>query len=227
MVNKVKVSFECDKMKVSFECNNVVFKENKAIIEISDEEFLKYIKEKKGYKVRLSTLNPSDIFKIGDDEFIVLEQTDAGTRVISKQLAYIDRSFGRCEDYKPSFVRKLLNGEYYDKISKLVGASNIVPMKRDLTSLDGLDDCGTCTDKITLLSASEYAKYHKAIGLNSNYSNWWWTITPASTPSNSYNRCVCFVTNGGALTWDLCTYRGGVRPFLTLNSSILVDCELS
>lgn len=174
-------------------------------------------------RVQLSTLNPKDVFKIGDEEFIVLEQTDADTtRVISKQFAFSNCKFGDSADWKQSPIRDLLNRDYYNKVAKLVGANNIIPMERDLTSLDGLDDYGTCTDEITLLSANEYAKYHKILGLKSNYPDWWWTITPTSTPSNDYARGVCYVRSDGILCWGVCGYCSGVRPFLTLDSSIFV-----
>ena len=148
--------------------------------------------------------------------------------VISKEFAYNSAKFGDRADWKKSPIRALLNGEYYNEISNLIGANNIISMERDLTSLDGLDDYGVCTDKITLLSASEYAKYHKLLGLKSNYPcDFWWTITPASTPSNGYISSICFVKHSGILGWDDCDYYdygyyGRVRPFLTLSSSIFV-----
>ena len=174
-------------------------------------------------KVQLSTLKPKNEFKIGNEVFIVLEQSDNGTKVISKEFAYTNKAFGDCSDWKKSPIRTLLNGDYYNKIAKLVGVSNIIPMERDLTSLDGLDDYGTCNDKISLLSASEYAKYHKILGLKSNYPDWWVTITPALTPSNGYSRDICCVCYDGVLYWSNCGYCFGVRPFLNLEPSILVS----
>ncbi len=175
--------------------------------------------------VVLRNLDPGNTFKIGNEEFIVLEHDDAKTetRIISKDFAYSNKRFGDCADWKQSPIRTLLNGEYYNKISKLIGANNIIPMERDLTSLDGLDDYGVCTDKITLLSASEYAKYHKILGLKSNYPDWLWTITPASTPSNNYSHSVCYVCSRGALGWSVCNLCFGVRPFFQLNSSLEVE----
>lgn len=210
---------EKGKMKITIDKANVTIEDGKVIIDIDSAQINDILNMG---KVQLSTLKPKDVFKIGDEQFIVLEQTDAGTKVISKQFAYSNMKFGDCADWKQSPIRTLLNGEYYNKISKLVGANNIIPMERDLTSLDGLDDYGTCTDKITLLSASEYAKYHKILGLKSNYPDWWWTITPASTPSNDYSRSVCYVDSSGVLVWDVCDFCSGVRPFLTLDSSIFV-----
>lgn len=95
-------------------------------------------------------------------------------------------------------------------------------MERDLTSLDGLDDYGTCYDKISLLSTTEYAKYRKIFGLNCNYSDWWWTITPFSTPNNGYSNLICTVNTSGALdsTSGILCYE--VRPFFMLNAETLV-----
>ena len=90
----------------------------------------------------------------------------------------------------------------------------------------GRTSCGFVSNgiyKISLLSASEYAKYHKILGLKSNYPDWWWTITPASTPSNDYSRYVCFVLSYGILGWGGCGCCRGVRPFLNLEPSILVS----
>ncbi len=210
---------EKSKMKFTIDRANVAIEDGKVIIDIDSAQINNILNFG---KVQLFTLKPKDVFKIDDEEFIVLEQTDAGTKVISKQFAYSDIKFGDCADWRQSPVRALLNGEYYDKISRLVGANNIIPMERDLTSLDGLDDYGTCIDKITLLSANEYAKYHKILGLKPKYPDWWWTITSASTPSNNYARGVCCVHSYGILGWYGCDDCGGVRPFLTLDSSIFV-----
>lgn len=207
-------------MRITIDRVNVSVEGEKLIIDLDSAQLENILNAD---KVQLSTLKPKDEFKIGNEVFIVLEQSDNGTKVISKEFAYTNRAFGDCSDWKKSSIRTLLNGDYYNKIAKLVRASNIISMERDLTSLDGLDDYGTCNDKISLLSASEYAKYHKILGLKSNYPDWWWTITPGSTPSNAYTRSVCSVDSHGILSWDGCGCWLGVRPFLNLEPSILVS----
>lgn len=95
-------------------------------------------------------------------------------------------------------------------------------MTRDLTSLDGLDDYGICVDNVSLLTVSEYAKYHKILGVGTKSPDWWWLITPASTPSNRYSYHTCHVNRDGTVYWDSVEGRNGVRPVITLNSSVLV-----
>lgn len=197
-------------MKITIDRANVSVKDGKVIIDLDPEQLENIVSVN---KVQLSTLKTGSKFKLGDEVFIVLEQTDNGTRVISKEFAYCDVKFGDNSDWKVSPIRKTLNNEYFKKIAAIIGEKNILTMDRDLTSLDGLDDYGTCTDKVSLLTSAEYAKYHKILGLKPNYPNSWWLITPASTPSNDYSHYICFVRSHGILDWFISGYFRDVRPF--------------
>lgn len=213
-------------MKITINNADMKIKDGKVYIEFDADKLADLMNEG---KVALSTLNPGDKFMIGDERFVVLEHTEDGVRIVSDEFAFSDKTFGDSNDWRVSYVRDLLseNGEYYRKIASIVGEENIIPMFRDLTSLDGLDDYGSCVDKISLMTAAEYAKYHKILGLKSNYPDWQWLITPASTPSNDYSRFVCCVGSGGVLDWGGCGCAYGVRPFLTLESSVLVLADNS
>ena len=205
-------------MQISVDKENMRVEDGKLIIDItSDIE-----KVLNASKVQLGTLKEGAIFKIGNKEFIVLEHTEKGVGIIQKNFVFSCK-FGTCADWRISGVRyNLNNGPYYDSIAKEVGADNIIPMERDLTSWDGLKDYGTCVDKITILSAPEYSKFHKILGLKSNYPDWQWLLTPYSTPSNDYPRYVCIVDNDGSLNWTGCDCCNSFRPFLILNPSVLV-----
>ena len=210
-------------MQITIDSANVKIENGKVIIDVEPNQrgWFDTIPIAK-YSVKLSDLKSKDEFKIGDEVFIVLEQTENGTRVIAKEFAYCNVKFGDNSDWKASPIRKTLNNEYFKKIAAIIGEKNILTMDRDLTSLDGLDDYGTCTDKVSLLTSAEYAKYHKILGLKSDYPDWWYLITPASTPSNDYDRSVCAVSSSGIFCWGGCICSYGVRPFLTLESSISV-----
>lgn len=206
-------------MQITIDSANIKIENGKVTIDLNPEQLAALTCSN---KVELSTLKPGNEFKLGDEVFIVMEHTDKGTRVISKEFAYKEVKFGDNSNWNTSPIRRMLNNEYFEKVAAIIGENNIISMDRDLTSLDGLDDYGTCTDKVSLLTAMEYAKYHKILGLKSNYPDWWWLITPASTPSNNYVRFVCYVYSGGVLDWSACVYACGVRPFLNLESSISV-----
>lgn len=207
-------------MKIVIDSADVKIKNGKVTIDINPEQLAAL---NSCNKVKLSTLKPGDEFKLGDEAFIVLEHAENGTRVITKEFAYSDVEFGNCNNWSISPIRVKLGQEYYPKICEIAGKDSIVPMKRDLTSLDGLDDYDFCIDVVSSLTASEYAKYHKILGLKSNYHDYWWTITPASTLSNGCSRSVCCVGSSGILDWCGCGYCRGVRPFLNLEPSILVS----
>lgn len=207
-------------MQITIDSANIKIENGKVTIDLNPEQLAALTCSN---KVELSTLKPGDEFKLGDEVFIVMEHTDKGTRVISKEFAYKEVKFGDNSNWNTSPIRRMLNNEYFEKIAAIIGGeNNIISMDRVLTSLDGLDDYGTCTDKVSLLTAMEYAKYHKILGLKSIYPDWWWLITPASTPSNNYARRVCCVNSYGILYWNDCCYAFGVRPFLNLESSISV-----
>ena len=200
---------------------NVTVKDGKVIIDMDAAQLASILNNG---NTQLSAMKPGEKFMLGDEKFVVLEQADGGAKVISDKFAFENTPFGDSSNWVKSILRNdKLNDEYYKKIAKIVGADNIIPMERDLTSLDGLDDYGTCVDNISMLTAEEYRKYHKILGLKSNYPDWWWLITTVSTPSYDYARGVCCVSSNGFLNWDDCGYCSGVRPFFNLKSSIFVN----
>lgn len=171
---------------------------------------------------KLENKSAGDVVAIGDIEYIVLEQMDGKTACITKDLAFTAK-FGNDNNFEnPISVRTSLQGWLRNNVLDKIGDDKVMEQEIDLTSLDGLDDYGKIVDKIGLLSVEQYKKYHKILGLKSNYSDWWWLCTPYSTPSNDYTRGVCVVRRLGALYLDDCGNSYGVRPFVIFDSSILV-----
>ena len=77
-------------MRITIDNANVSVEGGKVIIDLDSEQLENIVNAN---KVQLSTLKTGSKFKLGDEVFIVLEQTDNGTRVISKSFAYHNVKF--------------------------------------------------------------------------------------------------------------------------------------
>lgn len=167
--------------------------------------------------IDLLSLSPGEIFEINNVEYIVLEQLDGNqTAVIRKELLEDSMEFGSDNNWKTSKVRAFLNNTYLEEIENVFGKERVVEHLVDLMSLDGLDDYGTSTDKVSLLTIDQYRKYRKILGDKIN--RFWWLTTPDSTTSGESSRYVRCVGSGGDVGYFGCGYDGGVRPFFVLKS---------
>ena len=125
-------------------------------------------------------------------------------------------------DFATSSVRAFLNGDFLEELAA-AGADKeaFVPIVLDLTSDDGLDDYGTDSAKIGLITDQMYRAFRKIIP---KASEDYWTCTPFSTERNGYKSFVRNVVTSGALDDDNAYYGyGGVRPLCNLKSDILVS----
>lgn len=171
----------------------------------------------------LSSLKPGEVFKKNGTEYIVCEHFENGsTAIIRKECLEDGMEFGDTNNWVESGIRKFLNGQYLKNISDDFGRDNILDHEVDLLSLDGYDDYGRTTDKVSVLTVDQYRKYHKFIG---NIDRWNWLATPYSTPSGTGASCVLVVNDCGDVYWDYSDGRYGVRPFFLLKSSISVSPE--
>ena len=153
-------------------------------------------------------LKIGDEFELADVNWKILDITDAGYMCIGDSLG--DKIFdNNSNNWNKSSLRAYLNGELYEKISKEIGKGNIVSFKRDLLSLDGLEEYGESDDFVSLLTVDEYRKYRKFIP---NTDDWWWLITPWSTHCNNYESTVTVVSPSGFFYGISCDCVNGVRP---------------
>lgn len=127
-------------------------------------------------------------------------------------------------DFAASSVRAFLNGDFLEELAA-AGADKeaFVPIVLDLTSDDGLDDYGTDSAKIGLITDQMYRAFRKIIP---KASEDYWTCTPFSTERNGCKSFVRIVDTSGALNY-LSAYNGygGVRPLCALKSDILVSYD--
>lgn len=196
-----------------------MLKEAVRILEESEKENL----------VKVSSLNPGEVFKDGDgEEYIVLEHTEDGKTAVLKKDLLEDMQFGRSNDWRESYVREELNSTYLRSLGEKFGEGNVIMHTVDLLSLDGLDDYGECQDKVSILTADEYRRYRKALekANGAAVGDWWWLCTPDSTPSGAGSSYVRFVNSSGALySYAASSGSYAVRPFFVLDSSTSVFPE--
>lgn len=166
-------------------------------------------------------LKIGDEFELADINWKILDITDAGYMCIGDSLG--DKKFDEnSSDWNESSLREYLNNEFYEKIAREVGRENIISSKRNLLSLDGQTEYGESDDFVSLLTVDEYRKYRKLIP---NTGDWWWLVTPWSTPCNEYSKTVTVVSPSGNIDYYYCIDDYGVRPFCIFSSSIFESEE--
>lgn len=187
----------------------------------------KQINDLKKELAELKNENPVSIkkkFEIGDIfdliglKWKILDKTSAGYVCLAEILEDEKQFDKNSSDWKNSSLREYLNGEFLEKLSDAVGEENIISFERNLFSLDGQTEYGSCEDKVSLLTVDEYRKYRSMIPNTGD--SWWWLITPWSTPCNDYEKSVTVVSPSGGISHYFCNYYFGVRPFCIFSSSI-------
>ena len=208
----------------------------KITIEVTDNEAVKRdgdkiifeipvdrVKDLVDKKVKLASIPVGETFKIGGEEWIVLEQSGYTTAVLKKDLLPDIREFdSNTNNFAKSEIYSFLNDEYYARLAALIGTNNICEHTVDLTADDGLRDYKKCKAYVSLLTCELYRKYTD-IMLKYNPKQWWWLATAYSTPIRGYNRLVRYVNYSGSLNNYYCNDCGGVRPFIVLKNTLKVD----
>ena len=129
-------------------------------------------------------------------------------------------SFGQDNDYRHSKIRDVLRGSNFAKALKDTYRDAVMPVKVDLTSLDGLKDYGYLNEDV--LSLMDMDLYRECRTNVFQGGSWWWLATPDSTDSGYSASGIQCVYSVGGLRYDGCRcVGGGVRPFFILKSSIL------
>lgn len=169
---------------------------------------------------KLADIEAGSTFKVGEHEFIVLEQQEGRTLALRKDIL-CKMTFGKNNNFATSEVRARL-AEFATEIEAIVGEGNLMEHTVDLTSDDGLDDYGTCPAKASLLTAEMYRRYVRIIDKH-KAKEWWWLATPWTTPTHDDDICVKCVSPRGNVGNGICINDIGVRPFCIFVSDIFVS----
>ena len=185
---------------------------------------VKLLEEKeKGTKVELATLNPGEVFKIGEHDFIVLKQQQDQTMVISKGLMATDKQFDEdTKDYNKSSIKKFIETNIQPMIEAEVGAENIVEHEVDLISVDMQQEFNPCKCKVRPITFDE-AREFNALLVNKELDDYWWTCTPWSTEKRGWKYSMAVVSPSGFIIYRSFNSFSGVRPFCILKSNIFVS----
>lgn len=161
------------------------------------------------------TFKIGDTFTLSDIEWKILDITEEGYVCLgSDYSAGLGEIFSnQSNDWKDSKIRSILA----EKLLPVIGSENVVPMLRNLISLDGQDEYGECTDMISIISVDEYRKYRGLIENTDDY--WWWTLTPWSTKRNDTEEACAVVSPGGFIGRNYYGCCGGVLPFCIFSFS--------
>lgn len=166
-----------------------------------------------------NNLKAGDIFRDKDgEEYILLYFLSNGDAVILKKGSLKSMKFGSNNNYNRCNIDKYLCEEYLLELERKFGKNNIVEHEVDLLSLDGENNYGTVTRKVSILTLDEY-RHHKQV--IKNYINeWFWLCTPNTTPRGNGSNYVQYVGSVGNVRSGWYNYCGGVRPRFVLSSSI-------
>lgn len=156
-------------------------------------------------------------------KWLVLDKLEKGYLVISDEFYGKSREFDTdCNNWDSSDLRQELNTELRRKIEEAVGEGGLLKFTRDLLSMDGQTEYGSCEDYVSLISVDEYRKYRKLLP---NTGEWWWTLTPDSTKCNDDTRYIRVVSPSGYVNGNNYCIGSWVRPVCIFSSSILESYE--
>mgnify|MGYP007068518716 CR=1 FL=1 len=195
---------------------------NKEILQKAKELVELLEKQEKSCRVRLSELNPGDIFQTtGKRKYKVLEQYGDTTKIISLDLVKENVEFGDTSDYKTSKVKKMCDTEILKDFEEEFGAENIETHTADIITADG-QKLGTVDCKIRPITFDE-ARGYTDITPNPCLNDWYWTLSSWSTKERGWEKALAVVSPSGVICSLSCGLSNGVRPVCILKSNIFVS----
>ena len=193
------------------------------VLELAKKLVAAIEKEDQKNKVMLKDIQVGGKFDTGIGRFIVLEQKENYTAVITEDLYREDVKFDDdCTDYKKSSLRELCEGEILNEFVAEFGEDNICENEAGLVTVDGQEVFGKLLTKVRPLTFDEAREYNDLLA-NKDLPDWYWTCTPWSTKERGWDYSVAVVSPSGGICSNGCYSSDGVRPFCILKSNIFVS----
>lgn len=193
------------------------------VLELAKKLVAAIEKEDRKNKVMLKDIPVGGKFETGIGRFIVLEQKEDSTAVITENLYREDVKFDDdCTEYRKSSLRELCEGEILNEFSDEFGKENICTNGAGLVTVDGQEVFGKLLTKVRHLTFDEAREYNDLL-VNKDLPDWYWTCTPWSTKERGWEYSVAVVSPSGNINGNRCSRSNGVRPFCILKSNIFVS----
>lgn len=196
--------------------NSEILKKAKELVELLEKQ------EELG-KVKLSELNPGDIFQTtGKRKYKVLEQYTEHTKIISLGFVKENVKFDdNTSNYEKSSLRKLCDTEILKDFEEEFGEESIETDVADLITVDG-QKIGEVKCKVRPLTFDEARKYTE-LTPNEELDDCYWTCSAWSTEERGWKYANPVVSPSGYVRSYYCSLSSGVRPVCILKSNLFVS----
>lgn len=196
--------------------NSEILKRSKELVELLE-------KQEKSCRVRLSELNPGDIFQTtGKRKYKVLEQCAEYTKIISLGFVKKNAKFDDdTTDYNKSSLKKLCDTEILKDFEEEFGEENIETDISDLITVDG-QKIGVVKCKVRPLTFDEARKYTD-LTPNNKLNDFYWTCSAWSTEERGWKYVLAVVSPSGYVCSNIYDCSVGVRPVCILKSNIFIS----
>lgn len=193
------------------------------VLELAKKLVAAIEKEDRKNKVMLKDIPVGGKFETGIGRFIVLEQKEDSTAVITEELYRKNVKFDDGSNgYFTSDLSDLFEEEIFPEFKEEFGAENLRSSTASLATVDMQNKNSILHAKVRPLTFDEARKYNELL-VNKNLTDWYWTCTAWSTEERGWPYSVAVVSPSGDIDRNYCDNSDGVRPFCILKSNIFVS----
>lgn len=169
---------------------------------------------------KLADISPGDKVKTSHGDFIVLEHRNGNTLIVLENCMEDYMEYGCLNNlFNDSVLKKIIDTEVTDQLSKVFGEKNLVREEVEIVSLDG-DSVGTIDSPVRLLTFDEVRRFNHLIRKPVVGSMPFWTCTPWS--KDHVQKSVVAVFPSGVITKADSSIQCGIKPCVLLKSTTLV-----